>query len=104
MTRAEIRKVWEERVIAFKASDQSANAWCREHDLKPNQLYYWRKKIEPQETAQTSSSKWLPLEVSDKSAEENSLSITVGQATVEVKPGFDPALLLEVVRTLKALC
>jgi len=104
VTRAELRKLWEERVSAFKASGQSANAWCRDHDLKPNQLHYWRKKLEPKEAAETLSSKWLPLEISDKSYEENNLFITVGQATVEVKPGFDPALLLEVVRTLKALC
>ncbi|SFR10509.1 IS66 family insertion sequence element accessory protein TnpA [Desulfoscipio geothermicus] len=35
MTRAELRKEWEARVAAFRASDQSASTWCTAHDLKP---------------------------------------------------------------------
>ena len=44
MTKTELRKEWDARVVAFKASGQSASAWCAVHDLKPLQLWYWLRK------------------------------------------------------------
>ena len=106
MARTELRKEWEARVVDFRASGQSASAWCAAHNLKPHQLYYWLKKLEPSKAAATPPSKWVPVEVSEETyaTTRNSLYIRIGQATVEVKPGFDPALLSDVVQTLKALC
>ena len=36
--------------------------------------------------------------------DQGALLIRVGEACVEVKPGFDPALLSEIVRVLVTLC
>nr|WP_243137351.1 hypothetical protein [Heliorestis convoluta] len=50
---------------------------------------------------------WLSVEVGETSERDSLASplvIRVGQAVIEVKPGFDPALLTQVVRTLKTLC
>ncbi|QGG47317.1 hypothetical protein [Heliorestis convoluta] len=43
-------------------------------------------------------------ETSERDSLASPLVIRVGQAVIEVKPGFDPALLTQVVRTLKTLC
>ncbi|GIM48395.1 hypothetical protein DNHGIG_39440 [Collibacillus ludicampi] len=105
MSHAELRKEWEVRIAAFRASGQSASAWCRAHQLKLHQFRYWLRKIEHKEAAVTPSSKWISVEVdgqTDKS--RNTLLVRVGQATVEIQSGFDPALLANVVRTLQTLC
>jgi len=105
MTKAEHRRQWEARVAAFRASGQSTTAWCAAHDLKPHQLRSWLRKLKPEETAVRPSSNWLSVEVGKQSDEsESSLLVRVGQATIEVKPGFNPALLSDVVRTLAVLC
>jgi len=106
MTKAERQKEWENRITAYKASGRSTKEWCAAHDLKPHQLWYWLRKHQLADSQTGMSSRWLPVEFSDPEPENHtsSLLIKVGQATVEVKPGFDPTLLSEIVRTLAALC
>jgi hypothetical protein len=97
MTKVERQNIWVSRIAEFKASGQSVPAWCTAHDVNPNQLWYWLRK-ENKASAETT---WLPLDLSDADF-QNSLLVRVGQIAVEVKPGFDPKLLLDVVRTLIA--
>jgi len=105
MTKSEVRKEWETRVTEFRASGQSAPKWCAAHDLKPHQLWYWVRKLKPTEAGLASSPIWLPIEVAEQPSDpESSLLIRIGQASVEVKPGFNPDLLSDVVRTLAGLC
>lgn len=106
MTKTERRKHWEVQVAAFKSSGMSVPKWCEEHDVKDYQLRYWLNKFNPnQPTNTTAVSKWVSVEVDEQGDRSmDSLLIKVGQATIEVKPGFDPALLADVVRTLKATC
>ncbi|MDS1029687.1 hypothetical protein RDV78_04095 [Bacillota bacterium LX-D] len=56
MTKAEkleLRKEWEARVTAFRASGQSTSAWCAEHDIKLPQLRYWLRKFKSVDTTYT---------------------------------------------------
>ena len=100
MIRTECRELWESRIAEYKASRQGVTAWCEEHNVNPQQLYYWLKK-ENKQTISETSLMWLPLEIDNKEA-QSSLLITVGQVAIEVKAGFDPKLLLDVVNTLVA--
>jgi len=107
MTKAELRKEWALRVAAFKASGQSASAWCVAHDLPPHQLWYWLRKHKSEDTPTVMPPQWLSVEVGElehSSAQRSALIVRVGQATLEVKPGFNPTLLTDVVRILAALC
>lgn len=107
MTKTELRKEWEARVAAFKASGQSASVWCAAHDLQPHQLWYWLRKYKPVDSPTVMPSRWLPVEVGElgsSSAQGSALLVRLGQATIEVNPGFNPALLCDVVRALAALC
>ena len=82
----------------FKASGQSVPSWCQEQDLKPHQLRYWLRK----ERESSNPTEWIPLDMANNS--ESAVTLRVGQVAVEVRPGFDPNLLLSVVKTLIALC
>ena len=104
MSNSELRKRWEERVAAFKASGQSTADWSATNNLKISQLRYWLRKFKSGETM-ASSTKWVSLELDDRPKVENSsVTIRIDQIVIEVKPGFNPSLLTEVIRTLKGLC
>jgi hypothetical protein len=99
MSKEELHSIWSARVAEYKESGQSVSAWCAEQGLKAHQMRYWlRKDREPIEQPM----EWLPLDLSDNS--ESTVTIRVGQVVVDVHPGFDPKLLLSVVKTLLALC
>ncbi len=97
MTKVERQNLWAARIAEFKDSGQSVRAWCEGHGVNPRQLWYWLKK-EKQESIDSKLS-WLPLDLSDASL-QNALVIRIGRVTIDVKPGFDPKLLLDVVKTL----
>lgn len=103
MTKSELRQEWEARIADFKASGQSGAAWCAAHNLRLNQLWYWLKKIKSAENPKITQTHWMSVEIDklDPTGQRNGLLIKVGPAVIEVQPGFNPALLKEVVRTLK---
>jgi len=106
MMKVERQREWEVRIAAFRASGQSTKEWCAGHDLKPYQLWYWIRKHKTMDTPSALPSQWLAVEVGDLGVvdQRSALLIRVGQATIEVKPGFDATLLSDVIRTLVALC
>ncbi len=89
---------WPELIKDYQSSGLSAAAWCRENNLKPHQLYYRLDKAKDKKKA---ASKWLLLESDEPETE--SIKVKIGPATIEVKPGFNPALLAAVVRTLQSI-
>ena len=102
----ERQREWEARIAAYRASGQSTKEWCAAHDLKPHQLWYWIRKHQLTDSPTVMSSRWVPVELSDPEpiSQGSTLLIRLGKATVEVKPGFDPTLLTDIIRTLAALC
>ncbi|MDE3840857.1 IS66 family insertion sequence hypothetical protein [Bacillus methanolicus] len=108
MSRAELRKEWELRITEFRASGQTQSKWCADNNVKLHQLKYWLKKIENTNRISTPSTNWVSITMDEQYAESKdtslSLQIKIGQASIEVKPGFDPSFLAEVVRALRSLC
>ncbi len=97
MTKVERQTFWATTIAEFKASGQSVLAWCADKNVKPHQLWYWLRKEKPASSENTLS--WLPLNLSDAGL-QSSLIVRVGRVAVEVRQGFDPKLLLDVVKTL----
>jgi transposase-like protein len=106
MTQAEIRQVWKARVEAYKASGQSTAKWCDAHQINRRHLWYWlRKYKETTQQQKPSSPQWASVEVAPTPLEPSkTLQVKIGAASIEVKPGFNRALLSDVVRTLQGLC
>jgi hypothetical protein len=108
MARADIRQKWEVRVAAFRSSGEKATRWCNANHVDRRQLYTWMKRIDgataPSATSTTTA--WLNVSVSPEeiSNEPACLTVKVGSATIEVRAGFQPALLRDVVQALQALC
>ncbi|MBC9786744.1 helix-turn-helix domain-containing protein [Heliobacterium chlorum] len=107
MTREELRKEWGARVAAYQSSGQSLTEWCVDHDLKPHQLRYWLHKQETATIPAVKPTQWLSVEVDSFSKDDrlgSPIVIKLGKACIEVKPGFDPVLLSQVVETLLVRC
>lgn len=99
MTKEERRSYWADRIAEFKGSGQSVPVWCAAHDFKIHQMRYWLKR-DKQASAKKAHA-WLSLDLSDSEL-QNALVVRVGGVAVEVRPGFDPKLLVDVVKTLMA--
>ena len=69
----------------------------------PETTHYWRKKIKQSERRNnTKGTGWIPLRISDEEASH--INLRVGRITVEVKPGFDRGLLIELLQAIGAAC
>lgn len=105
MKHTEIRKVWVSRIAAFNQSEENIPEWCSRNNLKAHQLRYWIRKFETTEIEVPTSTEWYSVDIDQQPAESNgSVVVKVGKMDVEVKPGFNPELLIDVVRTLTSIC
>lgn len=97
----ELRKEWERRIAEYKTSGQSQVKWCEANGLSIHQFRYWMKRIRNQHDENIGNS-WIPVVIEDlKPAQSESLLVKVGSVSVEVNPGFNPSLLVEVIKVLK---
>jgi hypothetical protein len=104
MANNELKIKWEARIADFKSSGQSGAAWCAANNVNVHQFYYWVRKSQSSNSTDVQS-KWYSLEISNHTQDpNNNLVIRVGEVTIEVKPDYNPDLLLNVIRTLRTLC
>lgn len=99
MTHDERKQMWEEQVAAYKASGETVASWCAANDVKEHQLYYRLKQLDSKASTAIPSSKWMAFEL-ENNDRDCSILVKVGQASIEVRPGFDPTLLADVVGAL----
>ena len=103
MVNNDLRSLWEQRLADQATSGKSIATWCREHSIRDNQFYYWRKKLRMDQVEHNHPVKWLPLEVEQTNLAPGSIAVHVGQVTVEIKQGFDPHLLRQIVKVLQTI-
>lgn len=119
MTNAKRRRLWRDLVADYRASDLPVRKWCENHGVTRNQLHYWLGKIEEAsvspEHSEPECSTWARVEiVEDSSATalacrestsptQSQVSVRVGCATIDVRSGFDPKLLSDVLRVVLVL-
>jgi len=98
-----LQAVWSERIQAYQASGQTMKAWCAEQNLTVHQLKYWLYKAQRKGPA-ASTTTFRPVTVLRPSTVPDSLHIQIGVARIEVRSGFEPELLRDVVVALSPLC
>lgn len=107
MTQAERRALWISRIKDYRASGERVATWCERHELKPRQLWYWIRTLKRGDEQEQAVNRplWVPLHMDETTAAGAApLLVKVGTASIEVRAGFDPSLLIDVVRALNALC
>lgn len=103
MGKTELHIEWERRIAIFEASGETQAKWCAANDLNVHQLKYWLKKIKGPKSTHETKSRFTPIVIAE-TATNSTLEIKVGKASVEVRPGYDPTFLADVVKMLKTLC
>lgn len=98
----QLRETWRQRVAEFRASGQSGAAWCAAYQIKESQLWYWVRRFPAESPSSPSSPRFVPVGIHE--AGSDPLVVRVGQAAIEIRPGYDPQLLCQVVQTLSATC
>jgi hypothetical protein len=97
-------------VEAWQASGLSGAAFCRQHQLRPQRLHYWRERLgypikvvdaARRTTVASSSVVGGFVEMVVSSPPTTDVAIVIGGAVIRVQAGFDPAVLRAVVATLR---
>jgi len=107
----EKRTIWEKRISEQEASGLARKPWCARHGIQYTTFRYWLEKTGKLPVAKKpivrtvvpAMPTWLELspasELPIPSASDN-LVVRIGEATVELRRGFDPELLREIMRAL----
>ena len=103
-----IAKLWRRRLADLDASLLSVAKWCELNDVPRNGVAYWRRKLASEGSASVDheSGRWLSVRIEeahpaiDTPPKEGGITLRVGNTTLDVRPGFDPALLRAVVAAL----
>jgi hypothetical protein len=91
---------WQQQIEAFRASGLSRKEYCEQNQIKISTLDYWRQKFSSPEEKKESG--WIPIKIAEESS--SGIDLRVGRITIAVKPGFDQALLTELLQTISAIC
>ncbi|AZO94889.1 hypothetical protein [Halocella sp. SP3-1] len=102
------REIWIKRIQDYKASGLTAAKWCEENGVSINSLRYYTHKFNKEKKEQESNqTKWtavFPAPAENKDNETKIIKVTIGQAIIEVVPGFDSNTFETLVRILKEQC
>jgi len=101
-----LKNDWRAIITAYKTSGQSQTEWCRINNVGLSNLRYWLQKEKKEAISSKETREWLAIAISEQEPKYNQqhLTLQIGQARIEVNPGFDPKLLSEIVKTLIAIC
>jgi len=99
------RQRWRERINAWTNSNQSQQAFCKAHHLGYASFRRWRmllKTEEPEAAADaTGVVRFLPVKV-HQTTPPNLTILIQDDLRIEVPNGFNPHLLQQVIRVLRA--
>jgi hypothetical protein len=95
---------WQQHIEALKRSGLSRRAYCEQNGLNKHTMDSWCYKLNPSLGSNHEGNKaaWIPLQI--KGDEVTAIDMHVGKITLTIKPGFDRALLLELLQTINAAC
>ena len=100
------RGQWQKRVAQWKKSGLTAERFAAQEGLKPGTLLWWSSRLRRSvaEKAEVGFARLIPVEeVPPQASESGALEIVLASGrVVRVRPGFDPALLRDVLSVLEA--
>lgn len=109
MTTKQRRQEWIACIADYKTRRLTMVAWCAAQHVTKTQLKYWLRKLKDEVHSEDViiPTRWVPLTVANSIQSTISappLFVHIGQAHIEIRTGFDPRLLREVVQALEAPC
>lgn len=98
--------LWKELMSEYKASGKTQAAWCEEKNINLNSFYYWNKKLKKSAYNLPEHTSWVPVKIEEETEKSASVLITIkiGNASIELPPGFDEEHLGKILKVLNVLC
>ncbi len=100
------RTYWKQHIDSWQQTGLTQAEYCRRHNLKHHQLVYWKKRFLKTETDVS----FVPLKLEDlldipsSGPEHASLTLVIdNQFKIEIRAGFDPQLLQQLIFSLRAM-
>ncbi len=92
---------WRKRLDDQVQSGLSVRQWCEQNRCCPKRFRYWRDRLTNGDAEVETGASWLPVEINSvEPTGASQLTLSVAGAQIELRPGFDPALLRAVVDAL----
>jgi len=97
MQRIEKELFWKNHVVAWKKSGFSKQQYCTQHDLKKSTFAYWARKLAP--TIKNTGFIRVP---SFPSKQAQCIEVIIDEKLrIRISEGFEPELLIKVLKTLE---
>lgn len=103
MTKEQLRQEWQAKTAEYEASGKRQSVWCRENGIKLRNFNRWYNKLKRQSASTPAVQGWVPVKITNESVNP-SLNLRIGKVNIEIKEGFQPSLLAEVVKALGEIC
>ena len=101
MTHEEQSSIRRQQVNDYRASGQTAAAWCSENNLSTNTLRSWLTKCNRED--KTDSQQESFIELKQTSAKEVPVIVKIGAVSIELHSGFQAETLREVIAAIRSL-
>ena len=99
------RSYWRQHIDSWQQTGLTQVEYCRQHNLKHHQLVYWKKRYSNTQTEVS----FVPLRFEDlldipAQSDRAALCLLIdNHFKVEIRDGFEPQLLRQVVAALRGL-
>ncbi|MEJ2731314.1 MAG: transposase [Deltaproteobacteria bacterium] len=99
------RSYWKQHIDSWQETGLTQAEYCRQHNLKPHQLVYWKKRYLKTETDVS----FVPLNLEDlldspAEPDHSALSLILNnQFKIQISAGFDAKLLRQLIFALRGL-
>lgn len=93
-------------VAECRASGMTAREWCRLKGIKYSRYCSWATKVN-KEARQSEEQQWVDVTVfkeDNTNSSNNEIKIHCGNLIINVEPGFNQTLLLDILKVVHALC
>jgi len=100
----ERKQMWQDRIDAYRSSGvPSVKAWCKQNQVGVQSMYSWMKRLETEPThVAYPLTQWVAIDSSNSIEETATLTVKVGDVSIEIKEGFSHSLLNEVLQVLQS--
>lgn len=104
MSKDELHAFRRQQIEDYRNSGQSAETWCEGNEMKVSTLRYWLRRIKDADQPEPEQA-WATMKLIDKvaSADSTPIIIRVNAFEISLHPGFEPAVLATVIRTLQGI-
>ncbi|MEA1959724.1 MAG: hypothetical protein U9N81_00245 [Bacillota bacterium] len=90
-----------QQVEDFRASGQTAAAWCSENNMKISTLRYWLAKCKREAKADLKQEAFIELK--QTLTREVPIIVKIGALSIELYSGFHPDTLREAIAAIRSL-